>query len=80
MTGHLLGAAGAVESIISILSLRDGVIPGTINTNPENLDERIPENTKLVIGKSQKAQLNYVLNNTFGFGGHTASSLFKKVL
>ncbi|MFY7731069.1 MAG: beta-ketoacyl-[acyl-carrier-protein] synthase family protein, partial [Flavobacterium sp.] len=50
MTGHLLGAAGAVESIISILSLRDGVIPGTINTNPENLDERIPENTKLVIG------------------------------
>lgn len=80
MTGHLLGAAGAVESIISILSLRDGIIPGTINTNPENLDERIPENTKLVIGKSQKAQLNYVLNNTFGFGGHTASSLFKKVL
>jgi len=80
MTGHLLGAAGAVESIISILSLRDGIIPGTINTNPDNLDERIPENTKLVIGKSQKAQLNYVLNNTFGFGGHTASSLFKKVL
>lgn len=80
MTGHLLGAAGAVESIISILSLRDGIIPGTINTNPENLDDRIPENTKLVIGKSQKAKLNYVLNNTFGFGGHTASSLFKKVL
>lgn len=80
MTGHLLGAAGAIESIISILSLRDGIIPGTINTNPENLDDRIPENTKLVIGKSQKAKLNYVLNNTFGFGGHTASSLFKKVL
>jgi 3-oxoacyl-[acyl-carrier-protein] synthase II len=80
MTGHLLGAAGAIESIISILSLRDGVIPGTINTDVNNLDERIPANTKLVIGKSQKADLTYVLNNTFGFGGHTASSLFKKVL
>lgn len=80
MTGHLLGAAGAVESIISILSLRDGIIPGTINTDVNNLDERIPANTKLVIGKSQKAELTYVLNNTFGFGGHTASSLFKKVL
>nr|WP_322623142.1 beta-ketoacyl-ACP synthase II [uncultured Flavobacterium sp.] len=80
MTGHLLGAAGAIESIISILSLRDGIIPGTINTDVNNLDERIPANTKLVIGKSQKADLKYVLNNTFGFGGHTASSLFKKVL
>lgn len=79
MTGHLLGAAGAVESIISILSLRDGIIPGIINTDPENLDERIPQNTKLVVGESQKADLTYVLNNTFGFGGHTASSLFKKV-
>lgn len=80
MTGHLLGAAGVIESIISILSLRDGIIPGTINTDVNNLDERIPANTKLVIGKSQKADLTYVLNNTFGFGGHTASSLFKKVL
>lgn len=80
MTGHLLGAAGGIESIISILSLRDGIIPGTINTNPDNLDERIPANTKLIIGKSQKAAIKYVLNNTFGFGGHTASSLFKKVL
>ncbi|MFP9114051.1 beta-ketoacyl-ACP synthase II [Flavobacterium sp. RHBU_3] len=80
MTGHLLGAAGAVESIISILSLRDGIIPGTINTEVANLDERIPANAKLVIGASQKADLKYVLNNTFGFGGHTASSLFKKVL
>lgn len=80
MTGHLLGAAGAVESIVSILSLRDGIIPGTINTNVDNLDERIPANTKLVIGESQKRELTYVLNNTFGFGGHTASSLFKKVL
>lgn len=80
MTGHLLGAAGAVESIISILSLRDGIIPGTINTEVDNLDDRIPANAKLVIGASQKADLKYVLNNTFGFGGHTASSLFKKVL
>jgi len=77
MTGHLLGAAGAIESIISIMSLRDGIIPGTINT--KDVDDKIPAGTNLILGASQKADLNYVLNNTFGFGGHTASTLFKKV-
>ena len=77
MTGHLLGAAGAVESIISILAIRDGIIPPTINT--VNIDEKVPAGHNLVLGKAQKADITYVLNNTFGFGGHTASTIFKKV-
>jgi len=76
MTGHLLGAAGAIESIISVLSVKHDIIPGTINT--QNLDECIPEGLNIVLGKSIKRPVNYVLNNTFGFGGHTASSVFKK--
>ncbi|MDQ0639041.1 3-oxoacyl-[acyl-carrier-protein] synthase II [Pedobacter sp. W3I1] len=76
MTGHLLGAAGAVESVISILSIRDNVVPPTINT--KNLDENIPKGLNFVLGKSIKKEINYVLNNTFGFGGHTASTIFKK--
>ena len=77
MTGHLLGAAGAVESIISILAIRDGIIPPTINT--VNIDEKVPAGLNLVLGKAQKADITYVLNNTFGFGGHTASTIFKRV-
>jgi 3-oxoacyl-[acyl-carrier-protein] synthase II len=77
MTGHLLGAAGAVEAIISILSVKNNIIPGTINT--VNIDEHIPANLNIVIGKSIQRTVNYSLNNTFGFGGHTASSIFKKV-
>ncbi|MGN6440053.1 MAG: beta-ketoacyl-ACP synthase II [Agriterribacter sp.] len=76
MTGHLLGAAGAVESIISILSLKHGIIPATINT--ETLDEKVPEGVEIVTGKAVKRPIEYVINNTFGFGGHTATSIFKK--
>jgi 3-oxoacyl-[acyl-carrier-protein] synthase II len=76
MTGHLLGAAGAIESIISILSVKHNIIPGTINT--VNIDENIPANLNIVIGESLQRTVNYSLNNTFGFGGHTASSIFKK--
>jgi 3-oxoacyl-[acyl-carrier-protein] synthase II len=76
MTGHLLGAAGAIESVISILSIRDNVIPPTINT--KNLDENIPKGLNIVLGEPIKKEINYVLNNTFGFGGHTASTIFKK--
>ena len=76
MTGHLLGAAGAIESIIGILSAKHDIIPGTINT--ENLDEHIPAGLNIILGKAIHKPVNYVLNNTFGFGGHTASSIFKK--
>lgn len=78
MTGHLLGAAGAVEGIISILSVKNNIIPGTINT--VNIDEHIPANLNIVIGKSVQRTVNYSLNNTFGFGGHTASSIFRKAV
>jgi 3-oxoacyl-[acyl-carrier-protein] synthase II len=76
MTGHLLGAAGAIESIICILSVKHNVVPGTINT--VSIDQHIPANLNIVIGKSLRRTVNYSLNNTFGFGGHTASSVFKK--
>ncbi|WP_199118195.1 beta-ketoacyl-ACP synthase II [Pedobacter sp. ASV28] len=78
MTGHLLGAAGAIESIISVLAIKHGVIPATINTH--ELDSEIPEGMNIILGKPVYKPLNYVLNNTFGFGGHTASSLFKKYI
>ncbi|HSU50256.1 MAG TPA: beta-ketoacyl-ACP synthase, partial [Segetibacter sp.] len=74
--GHLLGAAGAIETIISVLAAKNDVVPATINT--QNLDEAIPEGLDIVIGKSVNRKVDYVLNNTFGFGGHTASSVFKK--
>ncbi|MGQ2982918.1 beta-ketoacyl-ACP synthase II [Flavobacterium sp.] len=77
MTGHLLGAAGAIESIISILTIKHNVIPPTINT--QNLDPAIPAGVCIVLGKPLEREVNYVLNNTFGFGGHTASTIFKKV-
>lgn len=76
MTGHLLGAAGAVESIISVMAIKEGIIPATINT--ATLDEKIPAGLNIVLGKSIRQPVNYVLNNTFGFGGHVASSIFKK--
>ena len=76
MTGHLLGAAGAIESIISVLAIKNDVIPGTINTT--ELDEKIPAGLNIILGKPVYQKVNYVLNNTFGFGGHTATSLFKK--
>lgn len=76
MTGHLLGAAGAVESIISVLSVRNDIIPATINTT--EIDEEVPAGLNIILGKPLHQPVHYVLNNTFGFGGHTASSVFKK--
>lgn len=76
MTGHLLGAAGAIESIISVMAVKHDIIPATINT--ENLDENIPAGLNIILGKSIQQKVNYAVNNTFGFGGHTASSIFKK--
>lgn len=76
MTGHLLGAAGAIESIITVLSVKNDIIPATINT--ENLDPSISKDLNIVIGKSISKKVNYAVNNTFGFGGHTATTIFKK--
>jgi len=76
MTGHLLGGTGAVEAIICVLALQHGLIPPTINT--KTFDDDFPKNLKVVLGESVSQKIRYAMNNTFGFGGHTATSLFKK--
>ena len=77
MTGHLLGAAGAIEAIASILSINNGIIPPTINHKTK--DEAIDERLNLTLNKPQKRNVKVVMSNTFGFGGHNACVLFKKI-
>lgn len=77
MTGHLLGAAGAVEAIASILAMKHGVVPPTINH--EVADENIDPELNLTLNKAQKRDVNVAMSNTFGFGGHNACVLFKKL-
>ncbi|MCA6073720.1 beta-ketoacyl-ACP synthase II [Fulvivirga sedimenti] len=76
MTGHLLGAAGAIEAVASILSITDGIVPPTINhfTDDEGLDNKL----NFTFNKAQKREVNVALSNTFGFGGHNTSIIFKK--
>ena len=76
MTGHLLGAAGAIEGLLSILSIRDNVIPPTINT--ESIDPEIPKNIDIVLGEARETTVNTAMSNNFGFGGHNAIVIFKK--
>ena len=75
MTGHLLGAAGAIEAIASILSIRHGIVPPTINHT--TVDENIDPNLNLTLNKAQKRTVNVAMSNTFGFGGHNACVVFK---
>lgn len=77
MTGHLLGAAGAIEAIACIQAIRNGIIPPTINT--ENIDPEIPSHLNIVIGKALKKEVNVAMSNTFGFGGHNGIVVFKKI-
>ena len=77
MTGHLLGAAGAIEAIASILALENGIIPPTINH--ETADENIDSELNLTLNKAQKRDIKIAMSNTFGFGGHNACVLFKKL-
>ncbi len=76
MTGHLLGAAGAVEVIASILSIKNGIVPPTINhfTDDDALDNKL----NFTFNKAQKREVNVAMSNTFGFGGHNACILLKK--
>lgn len=76
MTGHLLGAAGAIESIITILSIQNGIIPPTINT--VEIEGDYASKFNFVLGKAEAKAIKIGLNNTFGFGGHIASTLYKK--
>lgn len=76
MTGHLLGAAGAVEGIACINALQHDLVPPTINVN--QLDSSVPEDFNLTLGKAVPRKVNIAMSNTFGFGGHNAIVLFKK--
>ena len=76
MTGHLLGAAGAVEAISSILSIKNNIVPPTINF--ETADEKIDSKINFTFNKAQKRNVDYAMSNTFGFGGHNACLMFSR--
>jgi len=77
MTGHLLGAAGAIEAIASILAMENSIVPPTINHT--TVDENIDPSLNLTLNKAQKRDIKVAMSNTFGFGGHNACVLFKKL-
>ena len=77
MTGHLIGAAGAIEAIASIMAIKHSIIPPTINH--QTVDENIDPKINFTFGKAQKRNVDVALSNTFGFGGHNACVLFKKM-
>tara|TARA_B100001564_G_scaffold230815_1_gene194829 strand:+ start:24952 stop:26202 length:1251 start_codon:yes stop_codon:yes gene_type:complete len=77
MTGHLLGAAGAIEAIASILSIQHGIIPPTINHS--TIDENIDSSLNLTLNTAQERNVEVAMSNTFGFGGHNACIVFKKI-
>jgi len=76
MTGHLLGAAGAIEAIACIMATKENIIPPTINSI--DIEPEYKDKFDLTLGKAQKKTVNYAMSNTFGFGGHIATSIFKK--
>jgi 3-oxoacyl-[acyl-carrier-protein] synthase II len=76
MTGHLLGAAGAVEAIATVLAVQNDIAPPTINH--VNVDPEIDPKLNLTFNKAQKRTINVAISNTFGFGGHNAAVVVKK--
>ncbi|MBO5829650.1 MAG: beta-ketoacyl-ACP synthase II [Paludibacteraceae bacterium] len=78
MTGHLLGATGAIEAIAAILAIRDGVVPPTINHGEDDCDPEIDYSLNLTFNKCQKRSVRVAISNTFGFGGHNATIIFKR--
>jgi 3-oxoacyl-[acyl-carrier-protein] synthase II len=77
MTGHLLGAAGAIESIAAILAIQNNLVPPTINHFTD--DESFDPNLNFTFNKAQAREVNVALSNTFGFGGHNTSVIFRKI-
>lgn len=77
MTGHLLGAAGAIEAIASIASINESIIPPTINT--QHLDPELPAGIQIVLKEAVEKKVNVAMSNTFGFGGHNGIVVFKKM-
>jgi 3-oxoacyl-[acyl-carrier-protein] synthase II len=78
MTGHLLGAAGAIEALLTILAIKNDIIPPTINHEEGDEDPNIDYGMNFTFNKAQKRTVNVAISNTFGFGGHNASIAFKK--
>ena len=78
MTGHLLGAAGAVEALIATLAVKNDIVPPTINHEEGDEDENIDYSLNFTFGKAQKREVRAALSNTFGFGGHNACVILKK--
>lgn len=78
MTGHLLGAAGALEAVLSVKALNDGIVPPTINHVEGDNDPEVDYDLNFTFNKAQKRDINAVLSNTFGFGGHNAAIILKK--
>ena len=78
MTGHLLGAAGVVEAVLTILAMRDSIVPPTINHAEGDDDPEIDYNLNFTFNKAQEREIRAALSNTFGFGGHNASVIFKQ--
>jgi len=77
MTGHLLGAAGIIEAIACIMAVKENIVPPTINHKTD--DPEIDNKLNLTLNKAEKRTINYAISNTFGFGGHNASVVFKKI-
>lgn len=77
MTGHLLGAAGAVEAILAVKSVGENMIPASINI--ENLDPEIPEGIQIAVNQAKEKTVNVAMSNAFGFGGHNSTVVFKKI-
>ncbi|MDE6192331.1 MAG: beta-ketoacyl-ACP synthase II [Muribaculum sp.] len=78
MTGHLLGATGALEALFCVKAVQEDIVPPTINHDPEDMDEEIDYKLNFTFDKAQKRTVNAALSNTFGFGGHNASIIVKK--
>ena len=76
MTGHLLGAAGAIEALACVLAVKNDIVPPTINF--QNLDPELDPKLNFTFNKAQERKINVALSNTFGFGGHNACVVFKK--
>lgn len=78
MTGHMIGAAGAMEALACVLALKNGIVPPTINHADDDEDENIDYRINFTFNKAQERDMTYAISNTFGFGGHNACLVFKK--
>jgi 3-oxoacyl-[acyl-carrier-protein] synthase II len=76
MTGHLLGGAGAIEAVACLMAIQHDIVPPTMNS--ADIEPEYAGKFNLTLGKAQQRKVTYAMSNTFGFGGHIASSIFKK--